>query len=69
MTDSSAYLAEPVYFVTCEMDAMRDPGVLAEPAAVLQIIQWPHAVELMTVAVFILRFGEMCMQSNAMFFG
>ena len=45
-----------------EMDAMRQPGAFRQPAAIFEIIQWPHPEGGLAKCLFILRFGEMRMQ-------
>ena len=64
MADACSRPRQPCHLVGREVNAMREPGPPVEPSAVLEIVQWPPPVELMAIAVLILGFGEVGVQSH-----
>ena len=62
--DGGSCPAEPCDFAFVEMNAVRQPGPLAKPAAILQIVERAAAVEFVAVAVLVLGLGEMRVQPD-----
>ncbi len=69
MADADAVPAEPRHLAVVEMDAMRQPGALVEPADLFQIIERPHAEAGEAEVVLVLRLAEMGVQPAIMLLG
>ena len=64
VADRRSRQRQPPDFIGVEMDAVREPGPLAEPAAILQIVERTAAVDFLAEAVLVLGFGEMGVQPH-----
>jgi hypothetical protein len=58
VADRRSRQRQPPDFIGVEMDAMREPGPLAKPSAIVEIVERAAAVELLTETVLVLGFGE-----------
>ena len=63
--DADAVGAEPLDLVLREVDAVRAPDVVAEPADAIQVLDGPAAVELAAVGLLLDRLGEVGVQAEA----
>src|SRR6202011_1668860 len=69
MADRRSCPRQTHHLVRVEVDSVREPRPLAEPSAILKIVKWATAIDLLAVAVLILGFGEMSMQSHILLCG
>ena len=65
MRDPHARAAQALHFAAVEMDAVRQPGIGAQPSDVLQQVQRPLAEAAQAVGLFIARLGQVRMQAHA----
>src|SRR5581483_12043629 len=69
MTDGRPRPPKPLHLRGIEEDAMREPSAGIEPAALLEIIERPAIVDLLTEFVLVLGLREMGMQPDVELFG
>src|SRR5260370_41049643 len=68
MADCDSGFAEAVHLCSIEMNAMGQPGLGVEPAALLEVIQWSAAMHLFAELVLVLGFRQMSMQADVELF-
>ena len=69
MADADAVAAELGDLRIVEIDAMRQPGAVGEPAAILEIVHRRHAVLVAGEVGLLLRLDEVGMQAAIVLFG
>src|SRR6202011_5708653 len=69
MADRRSCPRQTHHLIRVEVDSVREPRPLAEPSAILKIVKRAAAIDLLAVAVLILRFGEVSMQSHILLCG
>ena len=61
--------AEPRHFLVVEMDAVGEPHAIAQPAALLEIVDRPAAEVVQAIFVFVRGLAEMGVQAAIVFVG
>ena len=63
--DARAGVAHPLRLAGVEVDAVREPDVVAEPAELLDVLERPHAEALHAERLLVDRLGEVGVQADA----
>ena len=69
MGDAGAGLAEASDLVVVEVDAVGQPGAIAEPAGGLEVVQRSHPEQLLTVLRLVLGFCQVGVQAHVLLLG
>jgi hypothetical protein len=68
MADCRSRSRQACHLIGVEMDSVCEPRPRAKPTAVVEVVQWPEAIDLLAIAVLILGFGEVSMPPNTLLF-
>ena len=65
MRDGGSGMGQTRHLISDEMNAVREPGPVVQPTALLQIVERTTPVQFQTEAILVLRLCQMGVQAHA----